>query len=528
MPTLNLDNAGQNHEVLPGFRFTLMVEGFQEVPLKSVRPFSKENEFETIEEGGMNDFVRIKRKHATKPHTIQVERYLNQDFYDPIPNGGAEFILPLLLFVGGNNAQEFGWSGSQRVFVFFGSMVMNREIGGFDSEKSGLLTETITIAYNQLYTMDVPGDENKEAWKFDGNIANQYANQGTFGEIEANKMKKTEFIMKASENMWTFGEDETEYLGNGVRHTLSEFEKLNPQNQQKKQTLDSRAKTMTWHFGSDETEYEGAVGARSYEEEEKKVRKNLVKKSTLSSKAKGATWHFGKGPDDYVGNDKRHAQEGQPRIRQNEVEKDTLAAEAEAATWHFSDGVKGVYDKTQLESKAEEETWKFGNDASQYEGSGKRHAADGQPVITQNQKTREQLAGAAAGETWKFGNDAGKYEGTGNRHNMEAETPIAQNATTKASLASKAEADTWKFGSDASQYEGTGTRHAANGQMPIPQNEKTKEQIAGAAQTWPAKSYATHNEGEATQRDLEGKMRTWPAASYAAKVPGSKEKLMMK
>ena len=46
MPTLNLDNAGQNHEVLPGFRFTLMVEGFQEVPLKSVRPFSKENEFE--------------------------------------------------------------------------------------------------------------------------------------------------------------------------------------------------------------------------------------------------------------------------------------------------------------------------------------------------------------------------------------------------------------------------------------------------------------------------------------------------
>ena len=200
------ENSGYETDrwsVLPNFRFVLRVEAAFDVPLKSIRPFTKENEYEQIEEGGMNDYVVMKRKHVTKPHTLQIERYLTDSFYDPMPNGTA-FVLPLLLFVGGNNADNFAWA-PRRTYVFFGAQVLNKEIGGFDAEKSGILTETITIAYHQMYMMDTPFDLEETPWSYaDNGVNNKFANQGIFDRTKDVPTRK-QAEENAALNLWEFG-----------------------------------------------------------------------------------------------------------------------------------------------------------------------------------------------------------------------------------------------------------------------------------------------------------------------------------
>lgn len=349
-------------DILPNFRFILRVEGYFDVPLKSIRPFSKENEYEYIEEGGMNDYVHVKRKHITKPHTLQVERYITDDFYDPMPNG-SPFTLPLLLFVGGNNASDFSWRPS-RTYVFFGSLVMNKEIGGFDAEKSGLLTETITISYQQTYSIDTPEifESAPEAWSFSKGIKNAYANQGMF-DLEANKRTRKEFEEAAAENLWEFGEDASEYLGNGIRSAEEDGKKIS-QNKKTLKQLTTSAKANMWHFGKDASDYLGnglthsgseiveEAGARPVVNEA--TGKATVKKTAFElhdSRAKAATWKFGKDADDYQGNKMQHA---------DKLPKGTGSA-AKAMT---------TDERTYYRELAAQKTWRFGKSAGEYTGNG--------------------------------------------------------------------------------------------------------------------------------------------------------------
>ena len=147
-----LTNKGLNPVV--NFNFMLRVEAVMDVPCKSVRAFTKENEYEYIQEGGLNDYVHMRRKPISKPFTFQVERYVATDYIDPLPNG-AELILPLLLFVSheGNN---FLPEAVSRCYTFTGCTVTAKEYGALSSEQSGLLVETTTIAYHQLLVIDTP------------------------------------------------------------------------------------------------------------------------------------------------------------------------------------------------------------------------------------------------------------------------------------------------------------------------------------------------------------------------------------
>ena len=47
------------HWLIPSFNFMLRVDGAFDIPLKSVQPFSRDNEYEPIQEGGMNDYVYL-------------------------------------------------------------------------------------------------------------------------------------------------------------------------------------------------------------------------------------------------------------------------------------------------------------------------------------------------------------------------------------------------------------------------------------------------------------------------------------
>lgn len=147
------------HNPVTAFNFVLEVEAIYYVPLKSVKAFTKENEYEYIHEGGVNDYVYLKRKPISKPFTFQVTRYVGTDsFTDPLANG-TEFILPLVLYIYKHkNKQGYAPSAPSapsRIYVFTGCTVISKEYGELDAERSALLTETTTIAYRELVV--VPG-----------------------------------------------------------------------------------------------------------------------------------------------------------------------------------------------------------------------------------------------------------------------------------------------------------------------------------------------------------------------------------
>ncbi len=147
-----LENYGTSP--LVGFNFMLRVELAFDLPCKSVHSFTREMEYELIQEGGLNDYVHMRRKQQTHPFTFEVERYAGNDLVDPLPLG-AELSAPVLLFVS-RSPSQFGTINVSRTFSFFGCRVTKRAYGQLDAEHSGLVTDITTIAYNQMLLVDIP------------------------------------------------------------------------------------------------------------------------------------------------------------------------------------------------------------------------------------------------------------------------------------------------------------------------------------------------------------------------------------
>ncbi len=173
---------------ITAFNFVLEVEALYFLPLKSVKAFTKENEFEYIREGGVNDYVHLKRKPISKPFTFQVERYVGTErFLDPLALG-TELVLPLALYVYRHKARQGLSKGTgedampARVYLFTGCTVMSKDYGELDAERSSLLTETTTISYRELIVITNPfNNAEKAEWNFkdykntDGTYSTKYA-----------------------------------------------------------------------------------------------------------------------------------------------------------------------------------------------------------------------------------------------------------------------------------------------------------------------------------------------------------------
>jgi uncharacterized repeat protein (TIGR02543 family) len=142
-------NAGS--APLVSYNFMLRVEGIYDLPSKSVKAFTKENEYEYIQEGGQNDYVHMRRKPISKPFTLEVERYVGVDYFDPLPNG-AEPILPIILGV----SRDPGSGLWQRTYTFTGCIVVKKTYGELNAEKPGLIVDTTTIAYREMLLVDIP------------------------------------------------------------------------------------------------------------------------------------------------------------------------------------------------------------------------------------------------------------------------------------------------------------------------------------------------------------------------------------
>jgi len=148
-------NAGVSP--VPSFNFMLRVEGVMDLPCKSIKAFSREVEFEIIQEGGLNDYVHMRRKPISKPFYIEVERYIGIDYVDPLPLG-AELMLPLVLIVS-RRAGQFYPMVSARTYFFTGCTVTKKTYGEMNAEQSGLFVETTTIAYREMMCTDAPWSE---------------------------------------------------------------------------------------------------------------------------------------------------------------------------------------------------------------------------------------------------------------------------------------------------------------------------------------------------------------------------------
>ncbi|MDR1247527.1 MAG: hypothetical protein LBK57_11000 [Clostridiales Family XIII bacterium] len=149
----NFNEIGPKDQSNPlvNFNFMLRVEAVFDLPCKSVKAFTRELEYENIQEGGLNDYVHMRRKPISRPFTLEVERYAGVDYVDPLPLG-ADLALPLFLFV----ARRPVFESVARTYVFTGCTVIKKVYGELSAEHSGLLTDTITIAYREMICIDTP------------------------------------------------------------------------------------------------------------------------------------------------------------------------------------------------------------------------------------------------------------------------------------------------------------------------------------------------------------------------------------
>lgn len=188
----------QNFGLTPAvnFHFMLRVEGLIDLPCKAVRAFQRENEYELIQEGGLNDYVHMRRKPISKPFTIQVERYIGVDILDPLPLG-SDMVLPLVLYV--NRYQIYGSFYPVRTYLFTGCTVMSKEYGELNAEKSGLMTEVTTIAYREMICMENVADSyvKGDTWKFNGTTREGSGERRAATNLGDEKAVKSTFQSKA-------------------------------------------------------------------------------------------------------------------------------------------------------------------------------------------------------------------------------------------------------------------------------------------------------------------------------------------
>ena len=144
----------QGKSPLVGYNFMLRVELMFDLPCKSIRAFTREMEYEYIQEGGLNDYVHMLRKPISQPFTLEVERYVGVDYVDPLPLGGA-LKLPLLLFVG-REPNQFIPLLVARTYAFTGCCITKKTYGDLVGDRSELLVETTTIAYQEMVVVDIP------------------------------------------------------------------------------------------------------------------------------------------------------------------------------------------------------------------------------------------------------------------------------------------------------------------------------------------------------------------------------------
>lgn len=134
-------------EELPylNMNFTLEYEG-KGIPLKSVKSISQEPEQEYIQEGGLNGYVHVRPKPASRPYVLQIERYITSEYGNlPKLSPGTVLKAPLFLMAG-----HYPGNPLRLQFKFTGCTVTGRSYGDLNASRAEAFTETISISYQEM------------------------------------------------------------------------------------------------------------------------------------------------------------------------------------------------------------------------------------------------------------------------------------------------------------------------------------------------------------------------------------------
>lgn len=511
---MNLDNAVQDSTEsgwypLTSFAFMLRVELAFDLPCRAIKGLRRENEFDYIQEGGLNDYVHMKRKSISRPFTFQVERYVGLDYLDPLPLG-VELVLPVLLFVNPYPFRNSSFFKPVRSYAFLGCTVTAKDYGELNAESSGLLVETTTIAFREMACIDLPSKWlNKNSWNFaldkDGKI--DYEGQGDSnkntrdaGLSDASKRSKKEMEEKAAERLWALdkkvkeGNKKRNYLTNAAKTNTSDTELTADKMNAKAQLWPKKAsavkekmetpKAELWSFDKDK-KVKAGNGTRRYLHKANGTNTPDVEATQEQMNAKATLWAFDK---------EKKAKSGNGKRSYLHEEKGTNTPGVEAT-------------KEQMQKKAQQ--WAFGKDNKVKAGNGTRNYLhrDKGTNTPDVEKTREQMQKKA--QQWAFGKDKKVKAGNGTRNYLHEEggtnTPGAE--ATQDQMNKKAQQ--WAF--DKKTKAGNDKRGYLHkdGGTNTPSVEKTREQMQKKASIWPPKESAKKSSSS------KAKSRLWPKTSSA-------------
>ena len=508
---MNLDNAVQDSTEsgwypLTSFAFMLRVELAFDLPCRAIKGLRRENEFDYIQEGGLNDYVHMKRKSISRPFTFQVERYVGLDYLDPLPLG-VELVLPVLLFVNPYPFRNSSFFKPVRSYAFLGCTVTAKDYGELNAESSGLLVETTTIAFREMACIDLPSKWlNKNSWNFaldkDGKI--DYEGQGDSnkntrdaGLSDASKRSKKEMEEKAAERLWpkkasavkkemktpkaelwSFDKDKKK-TGSGTRSYLHRQNGTNtPDVEATKEQMNKKA--QLWAFDKDKTVKAGN-NKRSYLHQENGTNTPGVEATKEQMNDKAQLWAFDKDKTVKAGNNKRSYlhEEGGTNTPGVEATKEQMNAKAQQ--WAF------------------DEKTKAGNNKRGY-----LHKANGTntPDV---EATQEQMSEKA--QQWAF--DQKTKAGNAKRGYLHKEKGTNTPDVEKTREQMNKKAQQWAF--DKKMKAGNDKRGYLHkdGGTNTPSVEKTREQMQKKASIWPPKESAKKSSSS------KAKSRLWPKTSSA-------------
>ena len=470
---MNLDNAVQDSTEsgwypLTSFAFMLRVELAFDLPCRAIKGLRRENEFDYIQEGGLNDYVHMKRKPISRPFTFQVERYVGLDYLDPLPLG-VELVLPVLLFVNPYPFRNSSFFKPVRSYAFLGCTVTAKDYGELNAESSGLLVETTTIAFREMACIDLPSKWlNKNSWNFaldkDGKI--DYEGQGDSnkntrdaGLSDASKRSKKEMEEKAAERLWpkkasavkkemktpkaelwSFDKDKKK-TGSGTRSYLHRQNGTNtPDVEATKEQMNKKA--QLWAFDKDKTVKAGN-NKRSYLHQENGTNTPGVEATKKQMNAKAQQWAFDKKTK--AGNNKRgylHKANGtntpdveatqeqmSEKVQQWAFDQKTKAGNAKRGYLHKEKGTNTPdVEKTREQMNKKAQQWAF--DKKTKAGNDKRGYLhkDGGTNTPSVEKTREQMQKKAS--IWPPKESAKKSSSSKAKSRLWPKTSSAQTAQT--------------------------------------------------------------------------------------------------
>ncbi len=273
------------------FNFVLRVEALWDIACKSIKIERKENEFDLIQEGGLNDFPHRIRKPITRMFTLRIEQYVGAGFLDPL-SLGTKLTLPLLLSVGRyTNPAVFL---PDRQYIFTGCEVTAKEPGELQSERSGLLTESTTIAYESMFTIDTPAEGIKKTWQFDK--FNKAGTGESSRDMRFADYELTQEEMAARTQRWSMGQ---EHGGIDKRTDPSSSSRQNLYlNAAEASKEDMAKKSKLWSFDEKDAVSEDPLAKKNYQgrgdSSRQNVSKNMFDVHTDEMAAKASLWEFDK------------------------------------------------------------------------------------------------------------------------------------------------------------------------------------------------------------------------------------------